>query len=399
MSGKRYPEEFKTEAVKQVVDRGYSVASVATRLDITTHSLYAWIKKYGPDSSTNKEQSDAQAEIRRLQKELKRVTDERDILKKAALDIRLPEQFSIIGKLRARYPVATLCHVFGVHRSSYKYWKNRPEKPDGRRAVLRSQVLELHGISHGSAGARSIATMATQRGYQMGRWLAGRLMKELGLVSCQQPTHRYKRGGHEHVAIPNHLERQFAVTEPNQVWCGDVTYIWTGKRWAYLAVVLDLFARKPVGWAMSFSPDSRLTMKALEMAWETRGKPGGVMFHSDQGSHYTSRQFRQLLWRYQITQSMSRRGNCWDNSPMERFFRSLKNEWMPVVGYVSFSEAAHAITDYMNRPGFPGECFICELRLPDHRFRWKHNKLFLLLPEEYGPAFPAIVDCYTSPPT
>ncbi|EHW9005260.1 IS3 family transposase, partial [Escherichia coli] len=140
---------------------------------------------------------------------------------------------------------------------------------------------------------------------QMGRWLAGRLMKELGLVSCQQPTHRYKRGGHEHVAIPNYLERQFAVTEPNQVWCGDVTYIRTGKRWAYLAVVLDLFARKPVGWAMSFSPDSRLTMKALEMAWETRGKPGGVMFHSDQGSHYTSRQFRQLLWRYQIRQSMS----------------------------------------------------------------------------------------------
>ncbi|EID5615602.1 DDE-type integrase/transposase/recombinase, partial [Escherichia coli] len=90
-----------------------------------------------------------------------------------------------------------------------------------------------------------------------------------------------------------------------------------------------------------------LTMKALEMAWETRGKPGGVMFHSDQGSHYTSRQFRQLLWRYQIRQGMSRRGNCRDNSPMERFFRSLKNEWMPVVGYVSFSEAAHAITDYI----------------------------------------------------
>ncbi len=119
------------------------------------------------------------------------------------------------------------------------------------------------------------------------------------------------------------------------------------KRWAYLAVVLDLFSRKPVGWAMSFSPDSRLTMKALEMAWETRGKPVGVMFHSDQGSHYTSRQFRQLLWRYRIRQSMSRRGNCWDNSPMERFFRSLKNEWVPATGYVSFSDAAHAITDYI----------------------------------------------------
>ena len=181
----------------------------------------------------------------------------------------------------------------------------------------------------------------------MGRWLAGRLMKELGLVSCQQPTHRYKRGGHEHVAIPNYLERQFAVTE--QIRCGAVMWPISGRVSA--GRTSPLFStcsqRKPVGWAMSFSPDSRLTMKALEMAWETRGKPGGVMFHSDQGSHYTSRQFRQLLWRYQIRQSMSRRGNCWDNSPMERFFRSLKNEWMPVVGYVSFSEAAHAITDYI----------------------------------------------------
>jgi len=232
--------------------------------------------------------------------------------------------------------------VFGVHRSSYKYWGKSPEKPDGRRAVLRSQVLELHNISHGSAGARSIAIMATMRGFRMGRWLAGRLMKELGLVSCQQPTHRYKRGGHEHIVIPNRLERQFTVTEPTR--CGDVTYIWTGKRWAYLAVVLDLFARRPVGWAMSFSRDSRLTIKALEMAWEARGKPAEVMFHSDQGSHYTS---RQLLWRCRIRQSMSRRGNCWDNSPMERFFRSLKNEWVPVTGYTNFSEAAHAITDYI----------------------------------------------------
>ncbi|EOM5295168.1 IS110 family transposase, partial [Escherichia coli] len=126
----------------------------------------------------------------------------------------------------------------GVHRSSYRYWKNRPEKPDCRRAVLRSQVLELHGISHGSAGARSIATMATRRGYQMGRWLAGRLMKELGLVSCQQPTHRYKRSGHEHVAIPKSptdrikndhrdaisLARLLRAGELTPVWIPDLTH-------------------------------------------------------------------------------------------------------------------------------------------------------------------------------
>ena len=172
-------------------------------------------------------------------------------------------------------------------------------------------------------------------------------MKELDLVSCQQPKHAYKKASQEHLEVPNHLDRQFAVTEPNQVWCGDVTYIWIGNRWAYLAVVMDLFARKPVGWAMSLSPDSELTAKALTMAFESRGKPKGVMFHSDQGCHYTSRRFRQLLWRYQIKQSMSRRGNCWDNSPMERFFRSLKTEWVPVKGYNSFNEARTSITNYI----------------------------------------------------
>ncbi len=95
----------------------------------------------------------------------------------------------------------------------------------------------------------------------------------------------------------------------------------------YLTVVIDLFARKVIGWAMSLSPDTQLTSKALSMAYESRGKPKGVMFHSDQGSHYTSLKYRQLLWRLQIKQSLSRRGNCWDNAPMERFFRSFKTEW------------------------------------------------------------------------
>ena len=189
--------------------------------------------------------------------------------------------------------------------------------------------------------------MVTTAGVPLTRYRASGLMKKLGLVSCQVPRHRYKKVGNEHVAIPNHLERQFAVSEPNQVWCGDVTYVWAGSRWAYLAVVIDLFARKPIGWALSHSPDSKLTTKALTMAFESRGKPKNVMFHSDQGSHYTSRQFRQLLWRYRIKQSMSRRGNCWDNSPMERFFRSLKTEWIPVTGYRRFTEAQGEISRYI----------------------------------------------------
>lgn len=201
--------------------------------------------------------------------------------------------------------------------------------------------------SNGSAGARSIADMVTAQGIKLTRYRASKIMKLLGLVSGQTPKHRYRKASQGHVELPNHLSRQFAVTAPNQVWVDDVTYVWTGLRWMYLAVVIDLFARKPIGWAMSVSPDSKLTGKALSMAFESRGKPKGVMFHSDQGSHYTSRSYRQLLWRYQIKQSLSRRGNCWDNSPMERFFRSLKTEWIPVSGYRSFSEAREHITRYI----------------------------------------------------
>ncbi len=142
-------------------------------------------------------------------------------------------------------------------------------------------------------------------------------MKVLGLVSCQMPKHACKRGGNEHIHIPNHLARAFSPDAPNQVWCGDVTYVWTGNKWAYLAVVMDLFAHKPVDWALSSSPGSNLTGQALSMAFESPRRPKGLMFHSDQGCHYTSLAYRQLLWQYQIKQSMSRRGKFWDKAPME----------------------------------------------------------------------------------
>jgi len=172
-------------------------------------------------------------------------------------------------------------------------------------------------------------------------------MARLELVSTRLPTHRYKKASQPHTQIANTLCREFCPAAPNNVWCGDVTYIWSGHRWSYLAVVLDLYARKPIGWALSNSPDSELTARALTMAYETRGRPEDVLFHSDQGSHYTSIKYRQHLWRYRINQSMSRRGNCWDNSPMERFFRSLKTEWVPETGYGSFDGAKRSITDYV----------------------------------------------------
>lgn len=172
-------------------------------------------------------------------------------------------------------------------------------------------------------------------------------MREAKLTSKQPGPHSYKTAQVERLDIPNILDREFDVSAPDSVWCGDITYIWAEGRWHYLAVVLDLYRRRVVGWALSAKPDAELAVKALDMAYEQRGRPQGVMFHSDQGSQYVSRLFRQRLWRYRMTQSMSRRGNCWDNAPMEQLFRSLKSEWVPVTGYMSKAEAQRDISFYL----------------------------------------------------
>ncbi len=238
--------------------------------------------------------------------------------------------------------------MLGVSRSSYRYWRANPTKIAPKRIRLISEMKRWFALSNGSAGQRSLVKLLAISGFHVSRWLVNKLMKQEGLVSRQLPTHKYAKNEKEHLSIPNVLNRNFSPTAPNQSWCGDVTYVWTGNKWAYLAVVLDLYARKVIGWAISHSPDSELTKKALRMAFESRGKPKKLLFHSDQGCHYTSKTFRQLLWRYGIRQSLSRRGNCWDNAPMERFFRSFKTEWMPKLGYSNITTARLSISDYIN---------------------------------------------------
>ena len=142
------------------------------------------------------------------------------------------------------------------------------------------------------------------------------------------------------------LDREFTVSAPDEVWCRNITYVWAQGCWHYVAAVIDLFSRR-VGWAFSSRPDADLVVKALDVAYEQRGHPRNVLFHSDQGSQYGSRRFRQCLWRYRFKQSMSRRGNCHDNAPMERLFRSLKTEWVPSVGYMSVALAQQDIGRYL----------------------------------------------------
>lgn len=165
-------------------------------------------------------------------------------------------------------------------------------------------------------------------------------MQACQLVSKQPGKSRYRPALDESSVVPNRLNRAFQPTAPNQVWCGDITYVRMAGQWAYLAVVLDLYARRVVGWSLSTTPDTALVAQALRRAIESRCPKPGLLFHSDQGVQYRSADYRDQLRQRQMRQSMSRKGNCWDNAPMERVFRSLKTEWIPTEGYQTLQEGA-----------------------------------------------------------
>ncbi len=254
---------------------------------------------------------------------------------------------TLVSTLREQAPLNLVCGLFDLKRSSYYARRQSGAVIDTQRLKLRAAVSEKYRLSRGSAGSRSIVSMMAADGIHIGRFKVRRLMKEASLISKQPGSHKYKVALDKRLGIPNTLQRNFDVDSPNTVWCGDITYIWAGGRWVYLAVVIDLYARRVVGWSISNRPDSTLVVNALEHAYQHRGQPEDLMFHSDQGSQYTSLRFRQRLWRYQIKQSMSRRGNCWDNAPMERVFRSLKTEWVPVTGYSSLEQAKVDVGSYL----------------------------------------------------
>ncbi|EOV0203891.1 TPA: IS3 family transposase, partial [Enterobacter hormaechei] len=350
MSGKRYPEEFKTEAVKQVVDRGYSVASVATRLDITTHSLYAWIKKYGPDSSTNKEQSDAQAEIRRLQKELKRVTDERDILKKGRGVLRkaVRLRYAFIRDNSCCWPVRLLCRVLDVHPSGFYAWLQQPHSQRHQADLRLTGQIKQFWLESGCVyGYRKIHLDLRDSGQQCGVNRVWRLMKRVGIKAQVGYRSPRARKGEASIVSPNRLQRQFNPDAPDERWVTDITYIRTHEGWLYLAVVVDLFSRKIIGWSMQSRMTKDIVLNALLMAVWRRNPEKQVLVHSDQGSQYTSHEWQSFLKSHGLEGSMSRRGNCHDNAVAESFFQLLKRERIKKKIYGTREEARSDIFDYI----------------------------------------------------
>jgi transposase InsO family protein len=187
------------------------------------------------------------------------------------------------------------------------------------------------------------------RGETIGENRVARLMRNQGISAV--PRRRFKRttdSEHKHPVAPNLLERNFTADARDKVWAGDITYVWTTEGWAYLAVLIDLYSRKVVGWALGKTLSRDLAIRALRMALITRRPPPGLIHHTDRGSQYASREYRHILATNGVRQSMSRAGNCWDNAVSESFFATLKKELVHGELYATRTEAYDSVAEYID---------------------------------------------------
>ena len=217
----------------------------------------------------------------------------------------------------------------GVSTSAYYAREQGCNETSPEAWRLKQKMKELFAASNGSLGSRQMMKKLRKAGFDIGRYRTRTLMREESLV-----VRRKKRfvvttdSNHAEPIAENLLDRQFIQSEKNTVWTTDITYLWTMQGWVYLAVVLDLYSRRIVGWSMDEHMETNLVSRALKMAINLRSPDEGLMHHSDRGSQYASKAYRKLLADNGMICSMSRKGNCWDNSPTERFFSSLKREWV-----------------------------------------------------------------------
>ena len=244
-------------------------------------------------------------------------------------------------------PVGRLCHVLGVSRSGYYGCRQRAKLAP--KACLVSTQLKAEFAASGKVyGSRRLSAVLCAQGLRTGRHRVRRLMREHGLRALwRRKFVRTTDSGHALPVSANVLARRFNPSGPNQAWVSDITYIRTRSGWLYLAVVLDLYARKVVGWAMAPTMHAELVCAALQLAIAQRQPTPGLIVHSDRGSQYASALHQALLARHSLVGSMSRKGNCWDNAVMERFFLSLKTQRVWQRDYANHAEAMTDIADYI----------------------------------------------------
>jgi putative transposase len=279
-------------------------------------------------------------------------------------------KFAFIESKKVAFPIEPMCRVLGISSSGYYAWQKRPAaartKADARLAV---EIVAAHKRSRATYGSPRVHAELRARGVRVGRKRIERLMREHGIQARRK--RRFRRttdSNHPNPIASNVLARRFASTAPNTVWVTDVTYLWTDEGWLYLAIMLDLFARRVVGWATSAANDTALALAALDAALTARRPSAGLVHHSDRGSPYASADYRSALKERGIIASMSRTGDCWDNSVAESFFATIKAELVDVERFATRVAATARIGEYI-------ECFYNPQR--------RHSYLGFLSPIEF----------------
>jgi transposase InsO family protein len=279
-------------------------------------------------------------------------------------------RYDFVEAHRERWPVRLMCRVLRVSAGGYYDWRGRPQSPGAeRREALVVAIQAVHAEMRARYGSPRIHAELVARGEPCCVNTVARLMRREGIAAKTRRKFRVTTdSNHGRPVAENVLDRRFEPVAANQAWAADITYVATGEGWLYLAAVEDLYSRRIVGWSMSSRIDSRLVVDALEMALAGRRPGAGLVAHSDRGGQYASEHYQRLLAGRGITCSMSRRGNCWDNAPMESFFASLKKELTRGEIFATREEARASLFEYI-------EVFFNRVR--------RHSSLGYLAPAEY----------------
>jgi putative transposase len=261
-------------------------------------------------------------------------------------------KYGFIQTHQQEFRLTRMCHVLQVSRSGYYAWQRRgPSARTQANQRLIARMRVLHQQTREAYGARKMWHLLKRDGLVCGRHRVARLRRFAGIVALRR--RRYVRTvqvrQHETPAIPNRLNQQFAVSVKNRVWAGDLTFVPTRTGWLTVAVLLDLYSRRVVGWAMSSRQTLSVVVEAWWMAWQHRRPAPGLVHHSDQGNQYRATLYQAILARRGVVPSMSRKGNCYDNAPVESFFSALKNELVRHRQFQNQAEAQVAIEDYIDR--------------------------------------------------
>ncbi len=259
-------------------------------------------------------------------------------------------RFRFIEEHRARFQISMMCQILQVSKAGYYAWRGRGTSPRAHQDVfLREQIVSAHRRSRSTYGSPRIHAELRAAGIHCGRKRVARLMIQANICGTVRGRSPKKSPAFSRSPFyaPNVLARDFAPQEPDCTWVADITYLPVRGHWLYLAVVIDLFSRKVVGWATALDQGSTLATQALKMALRNRKPKSGLIHHSDRGTQYTAESYRSILAQQAIVASMSRTRECWDNAVAESFFGSLKAELVPRSGWRDRETAELAIGDYI----------------------------------------------------